>query len=493
MMKRGPRAAVDDSALPFVRSDDDVESFARFCEQYIRLEKGAVMVLQDWQRRVVEMVWGQNRPKLAALSIGRGNSKSTLASALAVYLLYLNDEFTIDVLAHDQAQAGIIGKKCADMVRRHPELQKRCKTFQDHLVVRNSELWWLPATAAALEGRSADTTICDEGGRIDREVFEVASFSNSKKEHAQLLLLGTPGPKPDNVLAEFRAKCLENPDNLQRRYMEFSADQWRDHPIDCDDHGGGLGTGCLSAANPALGMWLSRESLMANLPPYTSEPHWRRVTLVQFWATGSDSPPLPQGLWDKLSTGKEIPPGTRVVLGFDGSSTGSDATVLVAATVSAKPHVQLVNKWMRTGDKPADYVIPVLEVEAAIRDACVRWDVAEIACDDARWQRTMAVLLAEGLPVVKFPQSESRMSAATKGFTDACRDRLLTHSGHSLIGEHLYNAVLSQGDSGRLVKSSRSRNAPRIDAAVAAVMAVSRAMWAASTPKKRMGAGTLAW
>ncbi len=85
--------------------------------------------------------------------------------------------------------------------------------------------------------------------------------------------------------------------------------------------------------------------------------------------------------------------------------------MLVAATVSPKPHVQLIQWWGRPDPKDTEYRVPILEVEQAIRDACRRWDVVEIAADSYRWQRSLAVLEADGLPVRDFPpQSISRMS-----------------------------------------------------------------------------------
>jgi phage terminase large subunit-like protein len=468
--------------LRFKRTGDDVADFERFCLTYIRLAKNTPMLLRDWQRDIVDMVWGQDRPKLSALAIGRGNAKSTLAAAMSLYRLFMDDDALIDVLAVDERQSSLIGGICTRMVGRHEQLEKRTTVFRDHLVVRCSALWWLPANAAALEGRTPDWVVCDEGGRIDQEVYEVAVLSVSKTPAAQLFLIGTPGPNPHNVLAQFRDHAITHPGDRSQAYMEFSADAWPDHALDCDDHDGQ--PGCLSAANPALrdGGWLTRESLLATAPPKTSEGHWRRVRLIQ-WGVTNAEPPLPVGMWDSLCTGEEIPAGERVVLAFDGSYSGNDATVIVAATVSAQPHVQLVQWWGRPDPKDTAYVIPIPLVEQAIRDACAKWNVTEIACDSYRWQRSLSILESEGLPVRDFPQSIARMSAATAGFLGACRNGQLTHSGHPLVGDHLNNAVLTEDNrGGRLVKAHRSM---RIDAAITAVMAVSRATWHATKPTKR--------
>jgi phage terminase large subunit-like protein len=157
------------------------------------------------------------------------------------------------------------------------------------------------------------------------------------------------------------------------------------------------------------------------------------------------------------------------VLGFDGSYQG-DCTALVAVTVAPVPHVQLVQLW-ETDGAPVD----VVEVEDAIRLACSRWQVREIACDTFRWARTFQILDGEGLPVVAFPQSPSRMAPATQRCYQMVVNGLLSHDGDPRLVRHVGNAVLKEDARGvRLAKQSKSSHR-RIDAAVAAVMALDRA------------------
>lgn len=481
--KRGPKPPPDDSPLPFTRSDDDVESFGRFCAEFIRVEKNVPMIVQDWQREIVEMIWGATRPKMAGLAIGRGNSKSSLAAALCLYRLFLDDDIQVDLLAFDERQAGEIGRICTKMINRHPQLAKRAKLYQNRIVVRQSELWWLPAIPAALEGRTPDWTVVDEAGRVDREVFEVAAFSASKKPAAQLFLIGTPGPRPDNVLGEFRDHCLTHPEDTSQRYMEFSAGQWHDHPVDCDDHGDGLGSGCLTAANPALGQWLTRESLLATLPPKMSEQHWRRVRLVQFWATGAENPFVTGDVWDALATGETIPDGARVVLALDGSHS-RDHTAILIGTVAPKPHFHPLAVF--TPEDSGTGRIDVLAVENAIREACARYHVAEVVADPFRWNRSLQILASEGITVTEFPHSPSRLTKATTDLHTAIVNGQLSHSGAEVLRAHMLAAsVIEHGGGLRLGKASRSRHAPKIDLAACLVMAYSRASWLASQKPKR--------
>jgi hypothetical protein len=81
------------------------------------------------------------------------------------------------------------------------------------------------------------------------------------------------------------------------------------------------------------------------------------------------------------------PDGAEVVLGFDGSFLG-DCTALVAVTVADPPHVHLVKLW-EAPEGSREWRVPLVEVEHAIRAACARWRVLEVAADptagNARW------------------------------------------------------------------------------------------------------------
>jgi poly(3-hydroxybutyrate) depolymerase len=63
------------------------------------------------------------------------------------------------------------------------------------------------------------------------------------------------------------------------------------------------------------------------------------------WIAGAD--------WKACEHPRTVEPGTRVVLGFDGS-VGDDATALVACTVEERPHVWPLGVWEKpSAPKPA--------------------------------------------------------------------------------------------------------------------------------------------
>ena len=161
------------------------------------------------------------------------------------------------------------------------------------------------------------------------------------------------------------------------------------------------------------------------------------------------------------------------------------------ATVAPVPHFDVLAVWERpAGDE--DYRVPVAEVEQTIRDACRRWRVVEIIADPFRWTRTLQALEAEKLPVLEFPHSPSRLTAATGDVYSAAVNGRMTHSGDPRLAAHVAAAVIVEDSRGmRLSKSSRSRHARKIDMAACLVMAHSRATWRA-TKKKRHKARSFA-
>jgi phage terminase large subunit-like protein len=187
-----------------------------------------------------------------------------------------------------------------------------------------------------------------------------------------------------------------------------------------------------------------------------------------------DEPWLPPGAWGACEAPVGLSDGAEVVLGFDGSFNG-DCTALVAVGVHDVPHIEVVELWEPAPDARIGAQVPVLDVEDAVRAACARWQVREIALDPFRWARSFQVLEGEGLPVVAFPQSPARMTPATTRFYEAVTNGSLTHSGDDRLARHVGNCVVRVDSRGTRLAKEHRNSTRRIDLAVAAVMAHARA------------------
>ncbi|MHA7664469.1 terminase TerL endonuclease subunit [Mycolicibacterium sp. HS_4_1] len=483
-MKAGPKAAVDPSVLPWRPRSTGSDRFAKFCERFVKVPKGAGALtplrLRDWQRDLVGSVLDADpQPRTAGWMLPRGQGKSSLMAAWGIYELFEGGEgATVCVVAVDERQAGIIFGIARRMVELDSELAGRVQTFKERLVIpgRDAQFHCLPAEPKRLEGLDYSLAILDEAGVANRDSYEVLTLAQGKRARSTLVCIGTPGPKlDDQVLLDLRQYAAENPEDRSLVWREFSAAGFEDHPADCEH--------CWELANPALDDFLHRDALHALLPPKTRESTFRRARLCQL-ASDTDGAFLPSGVWDSLSTNVGVPPGREVVVALDGSFS-DDTTALLVGTVSATPHFDVIKVWQRPrGDE--DYRVPVADVEDEIRAACRRWQVIEIIADPFRWTRTLQVLESERLPIVEFPHSPSRLTEATTNLYSAAVNGRITHSGNATLAAHVSAAVIREDARGmRLDKASRSRTAPKIDLAACLVMAHSRATWRATRSRKR--------
>lgn len=213
--------------------------------------------------------------------------------------------------------------------------------------------------------------------------------------------------------------------------------------------------------------------------PTKRESESRRYFLNQPWSA-EEKFTTPHQWDDRLIAAYEIPKFDQVVLGFDGSF-NDDSTALVACSMSATPHLQLIGLWERPdGVKQDDWRVPRLDVMETIRLACKRWKVISCAADPYGWAQSLEELLDEGIPVEEFPQG-TRMFPATKRFHDMIAEEELTWSGgaddrlEDGFRRHVLNANVKHDARGfRIIKDDTLR-ALKVDASIAAAIALSTA------------------
>jgi phage terminase large subunit-like protein len=474
-VRAGPKADVDGSPLPLRGSRRRELAVARFATDYIRVPRGhgvrKPLRLRPWQRELIAATWDSRpRPRVAGWMLGRGNGKTSMCAVLALYELLAGvDGAQVVVVATDERQASLAFRAAARMVELHPALEARVQVYADQLTVpaRGASFQVLPAVPKRLEGLDYTLASVDEAGRVDTDVYEVVTLASGKQKASMVLAIGTPGPELEQtVMGRLRTYALDHQDPLVV-WREHSAAGFEDHPVDCRH--------CWELANPALNDFLAEDGLRACLPPKMREASFRRARLCQL-ADQLEDAWLPPSAWAACADAtRSIPDGAEVVLSFDGSFNG-DTTVLTVATVDQRPHVDLVELWEAAGRQ-----VPIVDVEQAIRQACRRWRVLEIAADPFRWARSLQLLDGEGLPILEYPQSPGRMTPATARFYEAVVNGQLTHSGDSRLARHIGNAVLREDARGARLAKERKDSPRRIDAAVAAVMAHDRAAALAGT------------
>lgn len=187
-------------------------------------------------------------------------------------------------------------------------------------------------------------------------------------------------------------------------------------------------------------------------------------------------------VWDALARPQDVPAGTRVGLGFDGSIS-NDATVLRACT--AEGYSFIVGCWLRPFDAKPGWKVPRLKVHQAVRDAFSRYDVGMMLCDPWKWISEIegwAKEFGEERVVQHDTNSDRRMGPSVGRWLTAIEEGTHTHDGHADTSEHVKNAHLrkckataDENDGRTLYTLTKGDDGGKIDAAVADVLALEAA------------------
>jgi phage terminase large subunit-like protein len=216
-------------------------------------------------------------------------------------------------------------------------------------------------------------------------------------------------------------------------------------------------------ANPAS--WHTVEALRRRHDSPSMTPwQWRRFA-CGVWTEGEEPWIRPES-WDVLADpdlviGDDEPVWIGVDVGVRHDST---AVVTVAArgdgSVAAKAVIL----------KPEVGGLTLEAIEREVRAACDGRNVVSVLFDPWRFQRSSELLLADGLPMVEFPQAPERMANASENLYRLIDGGLLVHDGDPLFRSHVVAGVTKETERGwRLVKDPKLSRP--IDALIALAMA----------------------
>jgi len=457
------------------------ESLCKIAEDSVAGKAGQPLVFRPWQKELTRQVFavgenGKLRHRRALIGLPRKSGKSAWLSSVALdELMFGAQGGQIFSCAADKEQAKIVFNTAKRMVEMEPELSEVVKVYKDSLYnPTNGSLYRaLSAEAFTKEGLNPTFVAFDElHAQPNGELYEVMSLAMGAREEPMLVAITTAGVKSGsdgkdslcfsmfNYGKRVMSGEIDDPSFYLAWWGAGDSDDFRDESV-------------WQKANPGYGDITSPEDFKSAIRS-TPEAGFKTKRL-NMWVSTSDTW-LPHGAWDAVADTREIPDGVDVVLGFDGSFNG-DCTAIVAVTVEEVPHIFPIAVWEKPDEADATWQVPVLEVEEAIRGTATKYQVLEIACDPYRWARTFQVLEDEGLPVVTFPQTSSRMTPATTRFFEAVVNKQITHNADARLARHIGNAQLRTDNRGSRLAKEAKGSKRRIDLAVSSVMALERASW----------------
>ena len=473
--------------------------------------RGQAFDLLPWQETIIRDVFGTVKEdgfrqyNTAYVEIPKKNGKSELAAGVALYMTCGDNEWGAEVYgcASDRQQASIVFDVAVDMVEQCPALKKRIKPVMSvkRLVYKptNSFYQVLSAEAYTKHGLNVHAVIFDElHSQPNRELFDVMTKgSGDARTQPLFFLITTAGTDRHSVCFEQHQKaedilCGRKADPTFYPVIYGAADDadWTSEEV-------------WYRANPSLGHTIDigkvRNACMSARDNPAEENIFRQLRLNQ-WVKQSTRW-MQMEKWDAcafpVDEGELL--GRECYGGLDlSSSIDITAFVLVfPPRDDTEKYVFLPYFWIpeenmmrrvRRDHVPYDVwekqgVLETTEgdvihygfIENFIDNLGKKFRIKEIAFD--RWGAVQMVQNLEGLgfTVVPFGQGFKDMSPPSKRLMELVLEKNIAHGGHPVLRWMMDNIFIRTDPAGN-IKPDKEKSTEKIDGAVAAIMALDRAI-----------------
>lgn len=470
---------------------------------------GTPFWLLPWQEQLIRDIFGIVKPdgnrqfRTAFVEICKKVGKSELAAAVALYLLYADNEPSAEVYgaAADRQQASIVFDVAKQMVEMSPALMKRSKLMgATKRIVNYSNAGYYQVLSAEVGGKhgfSVSGLVFDEiHTQPNRQLYDVLTKGSSDARQNPLhFIITTAGNDRHSIAYELHTKAV---DILEGRRVDPTF-----YPVvyglkddeDWEDEANWY------KVNPSLGYTVDIERLRDAYREAKQNPadevtfKWLRCNM---WVSSTVAW-IPDAIYMKGNEPIDMDAlaGRDCYAGLDLSSTG-DITALVLIFPPRnedEKYVLLPYFWIpeetiprrvKANSVPYDIwekqgyimstegnVIHYDFIEKFIMYLSEKYHILEIAVD--RWNATQMIqnLEGEGFTIVPFGQGFSSMSAPTKEFYRLLMDGRIIHGGNPVLRWMAGNVVIDTDPAGN-IKVTKAKSKEKIDGIVAAIMALDR-------------------
>ena len=458
-----------------------------------------------WQRQLVETLFGTVRPdgtrqyRVCFVAVPRKNGKSSLAAAIALYLLVGDGEQGAEVYsaAADRDQAAIVFDTAKAMVEASPLLRRHVRPYRRLLEVpRTGSIYRvLSSDVPTKHGLNPHGVIFDElHAQPNRELWDVLTTGVGARRQPLVFAMSTAGYDRSSICWEIweyaravRDGQVDDPTFLPVLYEAPEDARWDDREL-------------WARVNPSLGVTVSLEYLEQQARWAERSPGlqntFRRLHLNQ-WVS-SESRWIDLALWDACPQARPLEQlaGAECYGGLDLSSTtdltawalmfpADDGSVDLyvrywcpEARLHGHQDAQLYAAWARQGWLQ---VIPGRAIEyepvvAQILEDARRFRLASLNIDAQFQGRHVGQELERhGLRVFAMPQGGSAYGPVCLEFVRLLEAGLLRHDRNPVLRWQVDAAVARQDWAGRL-RPDRAKSTRPIDGLVASLMALDRVM-----------------
>jgi phage terminase large subunit-like protein len=469
---------------------------------------GEPIQLEPWQAFILTAVFGWVKPdgkrrfRRSYIEVPRGNAKSTLSSALALYMLTADQEGGAEVysLATTRDQARIVFGDAQTMARRSPGFRRRFSVevgaHNMHVLASGSKFEALSAEGSTLDGLNIHFGCIDElHAHKTRTVYDVVETGTGKRDNSLLWVITTAGSNRAGICYEVRTFVTKLLDGVFEDDTQFGIIYGLD---DTDDW---TSESALIKANPNWGISVRSEVLLplqAKAMQLPSAVNNFKTKHLNEWVN-ADTAWMDMRAWDACGDTTldiEAYTGQPCWIGLDLASKTDIAALLIMFphpeladayvvfgkyylpedTVSASGNSQYEG-WMRTGRltvTPGN-VIDFSWIEADLLEMASCFAVQAVAFDPFQATQLSTRMLAEGLPMIEVRPTVLNFSEPMKTLEALVLQKKLSHDGDPVLTWMASN-VVAHLDVKDNIYPRKERAENKIDGIVALIMALSRAI-----------------
>ena len=469
---------------------------------------GQMIHLEPWQVFVLTTVFGWVKPdgkrrfRRVYIEVPRGNAKSTLSSAVGLYMLTADGEGGAEIysLATTRDQARIVFGDAQTMARQSRGFRSRfgvdVGAHNMHVLATGSKFEALSAEGSTLDGLNIHFGCIDElHAHKTRVVYDVVETATGKRDNSLLWVITTAGSNRAGICYEIRGFVTRLLD------MVFEDDSQFGIIYGLDDGDDWTSEDTLIKANPNWGISVRPEilgPLQAKAMQLPSAVNNFKTKHLNEWVN-ADTAWMDMRAWDRgarplvnLEDSRGLPCWIGVDLAsktdiaalvivfrhleIDGAFTVFGRYYLPEDTVNSASNSQYPG-WMRTGrlSVTPGNVIDFGWIEADLIDLASRFSIHSVAFDPFQATQLSTRMVAEGLPMIEVRPTVLNFSEPMKALEALVLQGKLIHDGDPVLTWMASN-VVAHLDVKDNIYPRKERPENKIDGIVALIMALSRAI-----------------
>lgn len=464
---------------------------------------GTPITLEPWQVFILSTIFGwvkrdgRRRFRRVYIEVPRGNAKSTLSSAVGLYMLTADGEGGAECysLATTRDQARIVFGDAQQMARKSSGFRTRygvtVGAHNIHVLNAAAKFEALSAEGSTLDGLNIHFGCIDElHAHKTRTVYDVVETGTGKRDNSLLWVITTAGSDRAGICYEARSFVTRVLGGQVEDDSQFGIIYGLD---DGDDWGT---EEALLKANPNWGISVRPEVILSlqakalQLPSATNNfrtkhcNDWVSVDTawmdIRAWERCADSRLSPddfegQPCWIGIDLASKVDIASMALLfERDGQVVGFVRHFLPEDTVFAAANSQYQG-WMQAGRLLATpgNVTDFGLIEAELLDAAARFEIKAVAFDPFQATQFSTRMLAEGLPMIEVRPTVLNFSEPMKQLEALVLQGKWAFDGDPVLTWMVSNVVCHR-DAKDNIYPRKERPENKIDGVIAVLMALNR-------------------